>query len=53
MRNYWTYLKKSLDLVVNMGEDKVFFGAIVAMFAFMTGNPVIGLIVFFLALLSS
>ena len=36
-----------------MGEDRVFLGAIVAMFAFMTGNPVIGLLIFFLALLSS
>jgi hypothetical protein len=35
------------------GSDKVFFGTILALFAFMTGNPIIGLIIFFLALMAS
>ena len=34
-----------------MGDDKAFFGTILAMFAFMTGNPIIALIIFFLAIL--
>jgi uncharacterized membrane protein len=36
-----------------MGEDKVFFGTILAMFAFLTGNPFIALTIFFLALIAS
>lgn len=32
-------------------EDKTFFGTILAMFALMTGNPFIALIIFFLAIL--
>jgi len=34
-------------------SDAIFYGSIVAMFAFMTGNPITGLIIFFLALLAS
>jgi uncharacterized membrane protein len=34
-------------------SDAIFFGSIVAMFAFMTGNPVIGLIIFFISILAS
>ena len=34
-----------------MDDNKAFFGTILAMFAFMTGNPIIGLIIFFLAVL--
>jgi uncharacterized membrane protein len=36
-----------------MSEDKVFFGTILAMFALMTGNPIIALIIFLLALMAS
>ncbi len=32
-------------------EDKAFFGTILAMFALMTGNPIIALIIFFLAII--
>jgi uncharacterized membrane protein len=35
------------------GSDKIFFGTILAMFALMTGNPVIALIIFLLALMAS
>ncbi len=34
-----------------MNDDKVFFGTILAMFALMTGNPFIALIIFFLSIL--
>jgi len=34
-----------------MSDDKAFFGTILAMFAFMTGNPGTALIIFFLAVL--
>lgn len=34
-----------------MSEDKVFFGTILAMFALMTGNPFIALIIFIIAVL--
>lgn len=34
-----------------MSDDKAFFGTILAMFAFMTGNPIIGLIIFLIAIL--
>lgn len=34
-----------------MSDDKVFFGTILAMFAFMTGNPIIALIIFFFSIL--
>ena len=34
-----------------MGDDRVFFGTILAMFAFMTGNPVIALFIFILAII--
>lgn len=34
-----------------MMEDKVFFGTILAMFALMTGNPIIALIIFFLSII--
>lgn len=30
-------------------EDKVFFGTILAMFALMTGNPFIALVIFIIA----
>jgi hypothetical protein len=32
-------------------EDKALFGTILAMFAFMTGNPIIALIIFLLSIL--
>ena len=32
-------------------EDKAFYGTILAMVAFVTGNPFIALIIFFLAIL--
>lgn len=31
-------------------EDKIFFGTILAMFALMTGNPIIALIIFMFAI---
>jgi len=34
-----------------MNDDKAFFGTILAMFALMTGNPFIALIIFFLAVM--
>ena len=34
-----------------MSDDKAFYGTILAMFALMTGSPVIALIIFFLAVL--
>jgi hypothetical protein len=34
-----------------MGSDKVFYGTILALFAFITGNPGIALIIFFLSIL--
>jgi uncharacterized membrane protein len=33
--------------------DKVFFGTILAMFALMTGNPIIALIIFFFSVFGS
>jgi uncharacterized membrane protein len=35
------------------GSDKVFFGTILAMFALMTGNPIIAILIFLLALMAS
>jgi uncharacterized membrane protein len=32
-----------------MDSDKAFFGTIVALFALMTGNPIIALIIFMIA----
>ena len=32
-----------------MGEDKAFFGTILAMFALMTGHPIIALLIVFIA----
>lgn len=34
-----------------MSDDKAFFGTILAMFALMTGNPIIALIIFLFAIL--
>ena len=34
-----------------MSDDKAFFGTILAMFALMTGSPVIALIIFLFAIL--
>jgi len=34
-----------------MGDDKVFFGTILALFALMTGNPGIALIIFIIAVM--
>jgi hypothetical protein len=34
-----------------MSDDKVFFGTILAMFALMTGSPVIALFIFILAIM--
>jgi hypothetical protein len=46
-------LQFGVQLMEMKMEDKVFFGTILALFAFMTGNPIIGLIIFFLALMAS
>jgi hypothetical protein len=45
----WHYLWYSRE--ISMSDDKVFFGTILAMFAFMTGNPFIALLIFILAIL--
>lgn len=34
-----------------MGDDKAFYGTILAMFALMTGNPFIALCIFILAIM--
>jgi uncharacterized membrane protein len=34
-----------------MSDDKVFYGTILALFALMTGNPFIALIIFFLSII--
>jgi hypothetical protein len=34
-----------------MGSDHMFYGTILAMFAFITGNPGIALIIFFLSVI--
>jgi hypothetical protein len=34
-----------------MGSDKIFFGTILALFALMTGNPGIALIIFIIAVI--